>query len=216
MAVAVSLGWHTGARSDDTIYPIHRPLYQLDLNWKAVDWAKHLSVARAEHPALTVVPDILDPSQLSTVLAQAEEIAPFTDAVMIVPKCDVIAALPRSIGGKPVVLGYSVPSGYGGSNLPVWSYVGWPVHLLGGTPKRQLTCAHYLNVISADGNMCQKLANSLIAFDERGRGLHLDHWQPRSEREGKRDLPIQQLERSLVNIPIFWQRAGFTLERRAA
>lgn len=211
MSIATSLGWHTGSRSDDTISSVHRPIYLLDVHWTDYDWSHHLRVARAERPVLAVVPDILDPSQVSVALARAEEIAPYCDSVLFVPKCDVIDMLPRCIGNTGVLLGYSIPSRYGGTHLPVWCFAGWPVHLLGGTPLRQLTVAAYLDVVSADGNMAQKLANRGIAFCERGHGIHLDRWEAR---DGSRDMPTRALTRSLINISNLWRQAGHTIEAR--
>lgn len=211
MELAVSLGWHTGSRSDDTISPIHRPLFLLDLNYKKVDWPRHLSVARVERPALAVVPDISNPDDLPALLGMAEEIAPHCGSIMFVPKCAVIENLPRCIGGTKTILGYSVPSGYGGTDVGVWDFQGWPVHLLGGTPKRQVKAACHMNVVSADGNMCQKISKRGIAFDTNGSGRQ--DWE---DHAGQWDVPFRSLEQSLINIPIFWQRAGFTLEPNPA
>ena len=210
MKIATDLGWWTGSRSDETIGDIHRPLYLLDIHWIAPDWPAHLAVARAERPALAAVPDILCPDQLPAALAMAEEIAPHAGAVLVIPKCDVVDALPRRIGGTPIILGYSVPTAYGGTNLPIWSFAGWPVHLLGGTPKRQVALAGYLDVVSADGNMAQKLANRGIIFNARGQGTQ--YWEAHN---GEPDLPARALARSLGNIAAYWQRAGYRLDPRS-
>jgi hypothetical protein len=71
-----------------------------------------------------------------------------------------IGALPTRIGGKEVRLGYSVPTRYGGSPVPLWEHVGRTIHLLGGSPQEQLRLCRYacLDVRSADGNMMAQQA----------------------------------------------------------
>lgn len=215
MDVATSLGWHTGSRSDDTIHAAHRPLHLLDVHWIAVDWPAHLAVAMAERPALAAVPDVLTPSGLPLALAQAAQIAPHCGAILIIPKCRVIDQIPRAISGTPVVLGYSVPTKYGASPLPLWEYAGWPVHLLGGTPRAQITAAGYMHVVSADGNMAQKIAHRGFIFNARGHGAHLDSVEPRGDgpRQG---MPARALAVSLRHITALWAGAGYTVEERCA
>ena len=43
-----------------------------------------------------------------------------------------IARVPEQIGGKAVRLGYSVPTKFGGTEVPLWEFGQRPVHLLGG------------------------------------------------------------------------------------
>ena len=211
MALATSLGWHAGVRSGATIYASARPLSLLDIAYQRPDWAAHLAIARIEHPALAAVPDVMRPADLGATFARAGAIAPHCDAVLIIPKCRIIDQLPRAIGGTPVVLGYSVPSTYGGTPLPVWEFRGWPVHLLGGTPRRQIDLARYLDVVSADGNMAQKLAHRGLAYDERGHPRLMIRWEDKPSPPG---MPARALARSLVNIAALWRQAGYILEER--
>jgi len=212
MELATSLGWYAGVRSGTVIYDAARPLYLLDIDYKAPDWTAHLAIARAEHPALAAIPDVMAVPDLPATLAMAEEMASHTDALLIIPKCRIIHSLPRGIGGKPVVLGYSVPTGYGGTPLPVWEFRDWPVHLLGGTPRKQLDLARFMTVVSADGNMAQMLAHRGLAYDERGHPQLMARWEPKPSAPG---MPARALERSLINIAALWQRAGYTLEPRS-
>jgi len=213
MEIATSLGWHTGSRSDDTISDQHRPLHLLDIHWSDYDWPAHVAVARAERPALAAVPDIETPGQLPEAMAMAEEIAPYCGSVLLIPKCDVWDRLPRAVAGVPVTIGYSVPTAYGGTNEPIWSFCGWQVHLLGGTPKRQIRLARYLNVASADGNMAQKLANRGLVFSESGEGVPMDRYEPIRLGPG---LPQRALALSLRHIADLWRRAGFVPDERSA
>lgn len=207
---AVGLGWHTGARSGHTVYAAHRPLYLLDIHWVDYDWLRHLAKAKAERPALTAVPDILRKSDLAGVLAMAEEVAPFTNAVLIIPKTMCIWKIPKTIGGTPVVLGYSVPTRYGGTYVPVKHFGGRPVHLLGGTPIGQLALAkQFPNLVSADGNMAQKMAHWGVAFNARLHGVK--DWEAH---DGHPGVPLRALVHSLQNIAAAWVAAGYTIEPR--
>lgn len=116
--------------------------------------------ALAQHkPHIASVLDWEQQEQLPEVLAWAEEAAQYVEVVMLIPKVQGgVAQLPRAIGGKPVRLGYSVPTSFGGTSLGLWEFGGWPVHLLGGSPQAQMQIARYLDVQSADGNMAAKMA----------------------------------------------------------
>jgi len=148
--IALEYGFKYGAQLPATIY--HAP-YFVDQNWRKPERAKYMT-------ALATVLDWERDDQLDEVLAWAEEAAQHVrDAVIIIPKVmGSIDRIPREIGGKPVRLGYSVPTKFAGTELPVWEFRGWGVHLLGGSPKAQMTAARYMDVESADGNYVQKLA----------------------------------------------------------
>ena len=215
MAVARSCGWLPGLRSDEQCADEHRPVYLLDSHWERYDWPRHVAMARAERPALVVVPDVMTPAGLPLALAQAEEIAPYaTVAVVIVPKLPGIAEqIPLCIGGRPVRLAYSVPTRYGGATVAMWEFGRRPVHLLGGSPSNQVKLAHWLNVVSADGNMSGKVSRWGIVFEANGKRRTV------ADIDGARwpadaDLPYEALRRSLVNIPALWRRAGFEVSVR--
>jgi hypothetical protein len=125
-----------------------------------------------------------------------------------VPKvAEVIERLPRVIGGKQVVLGYSVPTAYGATPLPLWEFRGWPVHCLGGNARRQAELCGYLDVISADGNLAWRLARRGIVVTEAGvAGRTLR--QADGQRWPGKDAYLEALRRSLVNLRTFWQRQG--------
>lgn len=102
--------------------------------------------------------------QLPDVLGWAEDIAPFVSVIVIIPKVPgEVHRLPRDVGGKQVRLGYSVPTTYGGTEVPLYEFAGWPVHLLGGDPARQMALARVLDVRSADGNIpCGRVIASRV------------------------------------------------------
>lgn len=205
--LAVEAGWWYGFRSDGKDYAAELgPVALLDCDWQAPDWPRHLDTAARVRPLLAVVPDVLDESDTDRALRQAEELARHAAAVMIVPKAEgVISRLPRDVGGKPVVLGYSVPTSYGGTELGLWSFGGWPVHLLGGNPRRQAELCGYLDVVSADGNLSWRLARRGVVVEENGTaGKTLR--QADGDRWPHGDAPLEALRRSLVNLRRFWTR----------
>lgn len=205
-AVAKACGWETGSRSDKAIYEEARPLALLDIEWRGYDWMNHLAVARTERPWLAAVPDVETTAQLSIALEQAEELAPYCDRLLVIPKVfGLTAQLPRSIGGNPLVLGFSVPTKYGGTSVPLHEFDGWPVHLLGGNPRNQrFLAARLSNVMSVDGNVCHKLSMRGVYYSDRGSS------SPSIERmDGKRwhdnaEMPYEALRRSLTNLKTFW------------
>jgi hypothetical protein len=205
MAAARARGWSPGSRSDGTLYDEMRPLTLLDINYKRPKWERHLAVAQAERPSLPLVPDLLSHDGLATALEQATALAPYaTEALLIVPKATgLIADLPRTIAGVPVRLAYSVPTRYGKTDVPLWEFAGWPVHLLGGSPMRQVEMAHYLDVRSADGNMARMVAQWGWIYTADGHSAHA------TEEVGP-DFNYRCLCQSFENMPRVWQRAGFS------
>jgi hypothetical protein len=156
-AIAIAAGFRYGAQLPCTTYG---PVYFADQDWKHPDRTAYM-VALAEHrPVLATCLDWEREEQLSEVLSWAEEIAQWTQRVLIIPKVfSGIERLPRRINSKDVVLAYSVPTAYGGTQVPAWEFAGWPIHLLGGSPQAQMRIARYLDVVSVDGNMHQQQAN---------------------------------------------------------
>ena len=148
--IALACGFKYGARLPD---PVYFAPYFVDQEWANPDRTAYVAAVRQHRPYMASVLDWERAEQLPEVLGWAEEIAPFIEEVILVPKVvDGIARLPRRVGGKPVRLGYSVPTRHGATPVPVWEFAGWPVHLLGGDPRRQMALARILDVRSADGN----------------------------------------------------------------
>lgn len=205
--LAVDNGWWYGFRSDESHHAFNlNPVALIDSKWVKPDWWHHLQVCRGLHPWLATVPDTMSVKELPRTLRQAEQISRYCEQVLIVPKAmGIIGELPRTIGGKPVILGYSIPTGYGSTTLPAVDFLGWPVHLLGGNARYQLGLSNYLSVISIDGNMPWRLARRGIVITERGtagrtiRELDGEKWP----HDGAH---LECLRRSLVNLRGYWSR----------
>ncbi|MEW4452261.1 DUF6610 family protein [Bremerella sp. JC817] len=150
--IARRFGWLPGARYTNLrdVKSFDR-LGFLDINWKSYCFKKHLSAAASTNPIMTVARDIERMSQLSRVIDQAYELLEFCDNVIVVPKVRSMGnRLTELIPGR-FVLGYSVPTRYGGTKIAPECFKA-RVHLLGGRPDRQRELARMMNVISFDCN----------------------------------------------------------------
>lgn len=190
--LARSIGWELGSRSDATIY--HRPLALVDVHWKKYTWDDHVACLSRERPWIGALPDLESPTQIGLAITRGIEIASYCASLMIIPKCESVYDLPRAISKTPVVLGYSVPSGYGGTSLMLHDFSGWPVHLLGGSPRSQFQLAQYLSVKSFDCNVITLAASYGKVYTRHGICRHIDR-------------PLYEcIEISLQNILEMWRR----------
>lgn len=155
---AIAAGFRYGAQLPCTTYG---PLWFADQDWKQPNRARYMKALAEHRPEMATVLDLEQPAQLVEVLSWAEEAAQYVQRVLIIPKYSgAVDSLPRRVGGADVVLAYSVPTKFGGTEVPTWEFDGWPVHLLGGSPHRQMLLTHYLRVVSVDGNMANKMSHA--------------------------------------------------------
>lgn len=226
--IAIAAGFLYGAQLPNTIY--HAPHF-VDQNWKNPDRESYMAALREHKPYMATVLDWEQSEQLSEVLGWAEDAAQYVDVVVIIPKVAEIYRLPRIIGGKSVRLGYSVPTRFGGTTVPIFDFIGWPVHLLGGAPHEQMAIAGgysrrrggrrqcnlfraELDVVSVDGNMHQKMATQFCAFWAADRTTPRGYWpniieydgQPWGDGSDSADAPYEAFFRSCRNIMAAWQR----------
>lgn len=154
--------WLVGIRSDK--YPVAptAPIQFVDVRYTSPDFERHLELVKRFRPLYATVPDLSERTasreDIMRALRQAEALAPYCGATLIVPKLSgQIALLPREMP-----IGYSVPSRYGSASYPLWELEGRRVHLLGGSPHRQMNLYSYISclavVASADGNMHQHMS----------------------------------------------------------
>lgn len=208
---AVAAGFRLGARLPGTVYTDVAPLHFADQDWKDPDRRRYFNAAAALRPRLMTVLDLERLDQLDTVLSWAEEAARIAETVIVIPKvCGATAQLPRSIGGKEMRLGFSVPTGYGKTDVPVEEFAGWPVHLLGGAPQAQMRYALDMDVQSADGNYAMKMAmtgNVWVAGTFAGSATR-NRWWPYLRELGCHaddDVPYEAFRRSCTNIAAAWR-----------
>lgn len=203
-----------GAQLPGTVY---YPPQFVDQDWKKPNRAAYMAALAQHQPRMATVLDWERSEQLPEVIEWAEEAAQYVEVVIVIPKVlGGIRRLPRRIGGADVRLGYSVPTAYGGTELPTWEFAGWPVHLLGGSPHRQIDTAHYLRACSADGNYAGKMAQRYNQFWAAGNASYAKdrHWPRLIEADGRpwgdgsntADAPYEAFRRSCANIMAAWRQ----------
>jgi hypothetical protein len=164
--IAMDHGFLYGSRLPATVYG---PLHFADQDWRKPNRSAYMAALARHRPYMASVMDLEQEEQLDEVLSWANEAAQHVRVVMLIPKVfGIIPRLPRRIGNADVRIGYSVPTSHGGTELPVWEFSGWPVHLLGGSPGDQMHLAHYMDVVSADGNMPMKVATRFCQYWDGG------------------------------------------------
>ena len=209
--IAINCGYTYGAQLPGTVY--FTPEFA-DQDWKTPDRDKYMAALAEHRPRIATVLDLERHDQLSEVLAWAEDAAQYANTIIIIPKaCGAIAKLPRCVGGSDIRLGYSVPTKHGGTTVFAGEFVGWPVHLLGGNPGQQMKLYHYFNVVSADGNMMNKMAAQYCAFWQPGKRPFANSWPSLKQADGQAwgdgsetaDAPYEAFERSCKNIMSAWR-----------
>jgi hypothetical protein len=207
-AAAVEAGWLYGARLPATVY---QSVHFADQDWKAPDRAAYMRALAIHKPSMATVLDWERPEQLPEVLDWAEEAAQHVgESVLIIPKVSGgVPRLPRVVGGKRVVLAYSVPTKYGGACLGLWEFGGWPVHLLGGSPHAQMrdwaVLACCAEVVSVDGNMIAKQSRRGLAW-QAARGKTSHWWLLRDLGDSRGEgVPLECFRRSLAAVSRRWR-----------
>lgn len=206
--IAIDAGFKYGAQLPNTVY---HPIYFADQNWKKPNRECYMEALAEHRPHIASVLDWEHDKQLSEVLSWAEEATQYVEIVMLIPKVQGgISRLPRKINGKQVRLGYSVPTKFAGTELPVWEFAGWPIHLLGGSPHRQIQLTQYLRVESADGNYATKLAINCQFWTNGNATYAKSRYWPRlveaDEKCWPDDAIYEAFRRSCINIMEAWKK----------
>lgn len=198
-SIAARHGWLPGARYTN-LRDVRRfeRLGFLDIDWKNYNFKLHLAAAKASRPMLTVARDIEDIREIDRTLDEALELLQFADDVIVVPKDRKLTEVVDELIPMKFILGYSVPTRYGATSLPIDSFRR-PVHLLGGRPDIQRRLGEMLPVISIDCNRFTLDA----AF-----GDYFDGTIFRPHPEGGYEKCIED---SVLNINKIWQDYRFEL-----
>lgn len=214
--IAIAAGFRFGSCLPETVY---HPLYFADQDWKRPNRAAYMAALAQHRPAVATVLDWESEEQLPTVLEWAEEAATFTQSIIIIPKVLwAVNMIPPTLCGKPIVLGFSVPTKYGGTPCQPWEFAGRRVHLLGGSPHRQMAYWRTFQgfgaeVVSADGNMAQKMSqrNKVWTWDTAKSISEHRYWPALAELNGEKwgeGAPYEAWRRSCQNIAAAWRDLG--------
>lgn len=109
--------------------------------------AAHYAAVKRERPLIAVAPDLDTETDEATVYAQADLLAEYADAVVVVPK----AVHPRAVPDRFRV---GVPlANFGGAASTPWPWDAYretdDLHLLGGSPTTQLEFGRYIDGVSS-------------------------------------------------------------------
>jgi hypothetical protein len=142
----------------------HAPVF-VDNPYERYDHETHLSEVKKYHPRYATVRDIMTQEQCAEadieyfsfeqILDWGEELREYTDNVILIPKYDVLGKIPDHF-----MLGYSIPTSYGGTPIDIKRFDGRRVHLLGGSPNKQIAYLSQIpdSVVSLDNNYLSKIA----------------------------------------------------------
>jgi len=194
--IAAQQQYLAGTRHGDTVY--RQPLYFIDQNWKKPNFISYAKFIEKYKPTMASVIDITDNATLLESLAWAEAIAPFVDYIILIPKISVY--IPAQLYGKEVVLGYSVPTKYGGTYIDDKYFDKHKVHLLGGSPHVQLGYRGRFNIFSVDVNYHGMMATKFRHY-----------WTNGSRKWIKGDTAEQCFTQSSINIRNEWYGISNTL-----
>ncbi len=152
--IAMEYGWLPGARytnlRDIKSFDFKNSGF-LDIDWKNYNLDRHLDAVAEQKPKLTIARDVECIFQLDGILREAEKLARHSEYVAVVPKDPLLNGRIAELIPKEYILGYSVPTKYGGTMVDIASF-DRPVHLLGGRPDIQRRLADQMNVFSLDCN----------------------------------------------------------------
>jgi len=152
LEIAVQHGWLPGARYTNLRDVKRFPhLGFLDIDWKKYDFRRHLDAAKLMKPMVTVARDVEERRDLRRVIDQAYRLLEYAKYVIVVPKDPLLENNLCRVIPPEFILGFSVPTRYGGTKLSPYAFRR-PVHLLGGRPDVQRRLAELMPVFSIDTN----------------------------------------------------------------
>ena len=137
----------------------------IDNPWHEYDHERHLDVVGAFGPKYATTRDLLTKKQAQEagvdyysfdhIMKWAEQVAGLAENVIVIPKYDCLDDIPPEY-----VIGYSVPSSYGGTPIPIERFRGRRIHLLGGSWATQLKYLSLMkeDIVSVDFNLINKTA----------------------------------------------------------
>lgn len=184
--VSTSAGFRPGiiSSSVSASYLARAQAFGLDIDFvdnefKEYNHEQHVAAVKALSPKYATVRDLMTRSQcedagidfytFDEIIDLARDVAQYAENVIVIPKYDCIADIPDEF-----MLGYSVPTSYGGTPLPIERFVGRRVHLLGGRWKRQRNALAILgdSCVSLDNNHLMNIARWGMAYAPDGRQVN--------------------------------------------
>lgn len=224
-AIALKYGFTYGAQLPNTVY---YPVEFADQNFKDPNRVAYMQALKEHKPRLATVIDYEDHVTHDEVISWATEAALYSQEIIIVPKIKgTIPMIPDRIANRPIRLGYSVETSHGNTIVDLEEFGKRPVHLLGGSPQKQIELACHLkykhgqrgvfnrvfsnlNVVSVDTNYHQRQAVLYNQFFASGAAATncKNKWFPMLQESVfghvMIDAPYLAFELSCMNIQAAW------------
>lgn len=205
--IALKFGWKYGTQLPSKIH--HDP-YFVDQDWRNPDRQRYMAALSLHKPTLATVLDWEREEQFDEVMSWAAEASQYVQTVIVIPKViGGVSRIPERVNGKPVRLGYSVPTRYAGTPVSAEEFGQRPVHLLGGSPVAQKKLANVLNVVSADGNYLQKMAVMLgctfVAQPVKANNRMFPRLKELAMGGYEKDIPYIAFELAVINANAYWR-----------
>ncbi len=202
--IAIEEGYYYGARLPSYAL-LDYPLFFSDVDWKSPDEERYISDVITLQPRMATVIDIENENTLQMALKWASLIADVVDTVIFIPKIPVIDRLPTQLAGKEVILGYSVPTSYGKTDIDIETFLDYRIHLLGGSPHSQmrLFTKYPDNIYSVDGNYHTKMITKHRRIWTPGNNTDDPNRFWKRESEGSKEALFRQ---ACINIRDGWQQ----------
>lgn len=197
---ATQLGFLYGVRSDDTRTCGNCKVDFVDIDFKRPNVDRHIEVVKQFKPKYAVVLDIMQMSDVDIAVKTACDFADLGVRPIVVPKVNCLSSIPHEF-----ILGYSIPTRYGGTDLDLELFTGRKIHLLGGSPKRQAMYYNFFgslgcSVVSADSNTINKAARKGTLWKDR-----FDSEWAAGTYSKYEDYYHRTLCESLKNVWAYWQ-----------
>lgn len=201
--IAVEHGFEYGIRYPPTQLLDYKITF-VDVDWKKPNRISYLEGVKQIRPEMASVIDITSMEIFDEALQWCEELSGAVNKLIVIPKIDIIDSLPKMVNSSEIILGYSVPSTYGKTDIDFSRFTKFKVHLLGGSPHVQMRLySEYPEVVySVDGNYMTRMANTMGRFWVPG-----NNDEP-TNRYWRRDLTKQRTDLfsiSCQNVYSAWQ-----------
>lgn len=125
-------GWIYGTRHTEK--PVQQPFF-VDIQWEEYDWLDYCHKLSLWRPVMAMAPDLLDRSQVPDLYKKIRDLKSL--GVLEIGVCPKFEGAVRFLPSWITVC-VSIPSSYAGYLPPKEELNGRRVHLLGGSPRRQL------------------------------------------------------------------------------
>jgi hypothetical protein len=181
-------------------------VYFADQNWKKPNLDNYLRSIQKHKPHIATVIDIESEPLFDEAMRWAYAISNHVRQIIMIPKIEsAIERIPYEINGSEIVLGYSVPTSHGGTPISIAQFVHRKVHLLGGSPHKQLKLAreNKLAINSIDNNYIWMKANKFGEYWTGKMNGESRTWIRSSMLSGKGGR-LDAFEKSCINLLRAW------------